>query len=185
MIGYYKTYHCTSWRLEESHIHDPDTETATDMSLRRVCCVWLILLSGMICSTTGSSNAPSSAAGCTNAPKSNTNAQNMGIEVLSTCPYKHVPLFNYWGPMYSDGISTMRMSNMESGHFFLFESSAFSHLAQRYKQDHNTICGMFYNYVEGTSDSGCAVIYSLETGGGDTFVYVYMHMQPPPPDLSM
>ncbi len=186
MIGYYKTYHCTSWRLEESHIHDPDTETATGMSLRRVCCVWLILLSGMICSTTGSSNAPSSAAGCTNAPKSNTNAQNMGIEILGKCSYQYIPTYNYYGPMFSDGISTMISNDWSTDHkFYLFESSAFSHLAQRFKQDHNTVCGIFYNYVEGTSDKGCVVIYSLETGGGDTFLYVYMNMQPPPPDLAM
>ncbi len=29
MFGYYKICHCSNWRLEESRIHGPDTETVT------------------------------------------------------------------------------------------------------------------------------------------------------------
>ncbi len=149
--------------MEESHIHDPDTETATGMSLRRVCCVWLILLSGMICSTTG-----------------DTNAQNMAMERLGSCVHQDLPYHNFQGTMYSDGIATMHGTGGVVGQFYLFESSAFSHLAQRYRLEHNTICGSFNNYVEGTSDKGCAIIYSLETGGGDTYVRVLMDAEMTP-----
>ncbi len=128
-----------------------------------LCCVWLTLLSGMIWSTNGVYDS------------------NMAAAVLPTCTSSSPPIIpNYGGYMLSDGKALMKQIDIIGpSYFYLYEVSAFSHIPLRYRYEASQMQGMFHNIKSRGVIEGQIIIDSLETGGGDTNVTVYVYMDYP------